>query len=142
MAPEEKEVLAATLRFYAGIEEIVSGKGPATMLQAWHHTPRVTSAHPTGNWAVGWEEVGATWNEFAAFGKEGNGGSQIRDVSVYVYGDFAYTTSTFVASPSWGGAKLSCTNILNRVDGVWKVIHHHADRAPSMDSAIEKIVAG
>jgi ketosteroid isomerase-like protein len=142
MTPEEKEVHAATLRFYQAIEDMVCGKGAAAMRDAWHHTPRVTSSHPTGEWAVGWEEVSATWDVFAEFGKGGKGGTKVRDVRVYLYGDIAYTTSIFVAAPDWGGAKLNCTNILHRVNGVWKVIHHHPDKAPSMIASLEKKAEG
>lgn len=140
MTPDETEVLAATKRFYDAIERMVAGEGAAPMREAWHHTPLVTSAHPTGEWARGWEEVSATWDIFATFGKPGNGGTEIRDIKVYVYGDIAYTTSVFVAAPSWGGAKLNCTNILHRVNGVWKVIHHHPDRAPSMEASMSKML--
>jgi ketosteroid isomerase-like protein len=140
MTSEENEVLAATLRFYRAIEDIVDGRGVGAMKEAWHHGPRVTSSHPTGEWANGWDEVSATWDVFASFGKKGNGGTQIRDIKVYLFGDVAYTTSVFIASPTWGGAKLNCTNVLQRIDGVWKVIHHHPDRAPSMEASMEKMV--
>jgi ketosteroid isomerase-like protein len=140
MTAEENEVLAATLRFYQAIEDIVDGRGVGAMREAWYHTPRVTSAHPTGEWITGWDEVSATWDVFASFGKKGNGGTQIRDIRVHVFGDIAYTTSVFTASPKWGGAKLNCTNVLQRIDGVWKIIHHHPDRAPSMEASMEKMV--
>jgi ketosteroid isomerase-like protein len=140
MTSEEQEVLAATRRFYEAIEHMVEGKGAGPMRDAWHHTSRVTSAHPTGEWVTGWDEVSATWDIFASFGKAGNGGTQVRDIRVQVYGDIAYTTSVFVASPAWGGAKLNCTNILHRVGGVWKIIHHHPDRAPSMEASLDRMV--
>jgi ketosteroid isomerase-like protein len=143
MTPEEQEVEAATRRFYEGIEQMARGKGTQAIKDAWHHAPRVTSSHPTGEWAIGWDEVGATWDVFASFGKEGDpGGTHVRDIKVYLYGDIAYTTSVFVAAPTWGGAKMNCTNILRRVDGVWKIIHHHPDRAPSMGTAMEKMATG
>jgi ketosteroid isomerase-like protein len=141
MSPDEKEVLEATLRFYAAIEDLVDGRGAGTMRDTWHHTSRVTSAHPLGDWTVGWDQVAATWDVFASFGKKGNGGTQIRDVKVYLYGDVAYTTSVFVASAAFGGAQLNCTNVLHRVDGVWKIIHHHPDKAPSMEKSLEKMAS-
>jgi len=33
------------------------------------------------------------------------------------------------------GETLACTNVLHRMDGVWKVIHHHADKSPKMGEA-------
>jgi ketosteroid isomerase-like protein len=142
MTQDENDVLAATKRFYQAIEMIVDGGGADAMREAWHHLPNVTSSHPTGDWANGWEEVAATWEVFASFGKKGNGGTQIRDIKVFVFGDVAYTTSVFVASPPFGGAKLNCTNVLQRIGGVWKVIHHHPDKAPSMEASMEGMVQG
>ena len=102
MTVDESEVRAATVRFYDALEAMVSGKGLGPMQEAWHHTERVTTGHPSGDWARGWDEVLATWQVFAAFGREGRGGSRIRDLSVHVYGDVAYATCSFVASPAFG----------------------------------------
>ena len=60
-------------------------------------------------------------------------------LTAHVYGDVAYTTCRFVASPAFGGDTLSCTNVLHRVDGVWKIVHHHADKSPKMGAALEAI---
>lgn len=141
MTNEDEAVHAATLRFYAAIEDIVSGRGPASMKDAWHHTDRVTGGHPSGDWAQGWDEVLATWEVFASFGRTDRGGSSVRSAKVHVYGDMAYATALFVASPAWGGETLACTNVLEKRDGVWKIIHHHADKSPAMGKALEKIIA-
>jgi len=139
MTPEEEEVRAATMRFYAAIEDMITGKGLQPMRAAWHQTPRVTSGHPAGEWAYGWDEVAASWEVFASFGAAENSGSGVRDLRVNLYGDIAYTTGIFVASPKFGSASLSVTNILHRVDGVWKIIHHHADKAPVIAAELEKM---
>jgi ketosteroid isomerase-like protein len=118
---------------------LVSGKGIELMKQACHHTDRVTGGHPSGEWAQGWDEVLATWTVFGGFGHPQRGGSRIRDLRVYVYGDIAYTTCIFIASPAFGADALACTNVIHRVDGEWKVIHHHADKSPKMGAALEKI---
>ena len=142
MNPDEAEVRAAAERFYDALEAMVSGKGLEPMKDAWHHNDRVTSGHPSGEWARGWDEVLATWTVFAPFGRADRGGSKIRDLGVQVYGDFAYTTCNFVASPAFGSDTLACTNVLQRIDGVWKIIHHHADKSPAMGAALEKIAQG
>jgi hypothetical protein len=136
----EDEVRAAAERFYAAIEAMVSGKGLEPMREAWHHTSRVTGGHPSGDWAQGWDEIYATWEVFSSFGHPTRGGSKIRDLKVHLYGDdVAYTTCIFIASPAFGGESLACTNVLHRQNGVWKVVHHHADKSPKMASALEKI---
>lgn len=139
MATDEEAVTAAAMKFYDAIEQLISGKGAEAMRDAWHHTPKVTGGHPSGEWSQGWDEVWATWELFAGFGRQDGGGSKIVSMKAHVYGDIAYTTSLFKASPKWGGDTLSCTNVLQRIDGVWKVIHHHADKSPAMAAALEKI---
>jgi len=141
MTNEDEAVKSATLRFYAAIEDMVSGNGLASMKDAWHHTNRVTGGHPSGDWAQGWDEVWATWEVFASFGRPDRGGSSVRSAKVHVYGDTAYATVLFVASPAWGGETLACTNVLQKADGAWKVIHHHADKSPAMARALERILA-
>ena len=138
MTHDQEEVLAATRRFYDAIEDMVSGRGLEALEAAWHHTNRVTGGHPSGEWAEGWEEVLATWKVFAVFGRADRGGSKIRSLRAYVYGEVAYTTCLFVASPGFGGETLACTNVLHRADGVWKIVHHHADKSPAMGAALER----
>jgi ketosteroid isomerase-like protein len=142
MTNDEKEVHAATIRFYDAIETMCSGNGTEAMRDAWHHTPRVTGSHPSGDWSQGWEEIWTTWEVFAGLGRASLKGSQLHGLKVHVYGDVAYTTSTFTASPGLGGDAIACTNVLHRQDGVWKIIHHHADKSPAMGAALEKLAFG
>ena len=139
MTHDEELVIASARRFYDAIESMISGQGLEAMRAAWHQTNRVTGGHPSGEWAEGWDEVWATWEVFASFGRADRGGSKIRNLKAYVYGDVAYTTCVFTASPAFGGETLACTNVLHRVDGVWKIVHHHADKAPGMGLALERI---
>ena len=139
---EEVRVEAAVRRFYDAIESMIRGEGLEAMRNAWHHTDRVTSGHPSGDWAHGWDEVWATWEVFAGFGREDRGGSRIHGLTAHIYGDVAYTTCTFVASPAFGGDAIACTNVLHRADGEWKLVHHHADKSPTMGAALEKIATG
>jgi ketosteroid isomerase-like protein len=136
---DEELVRAAVVRFYDAIEALIRGRGTAAMKEAWHHTPRVTASHPMGDWSYGWDEILASWDVVAALGAEENGGSSIRDLRVHLYGDVAYTTCVFVASPRFGGASLSCTNVLHRAGDGWKLVHHHADKSPKIEHALETI---
>jgi ketosteroid isomerase-like protein len=137
----EQEVEAAVRRFYDAIETMVSGGGVEALSEAWHHTDRVTARHPIDEWAVGWDEVWETWKSLLPFGRADRGGGQVMGLRTYVYGDIAYATVSFRAAPRWGGEKLMCTNVLLRKDGVWKIIHHHADPSPGMQAALERMVA-
>jgi ketosteroid isomerase-like protein len=134
---EEEAVLAAVRRFYRALEDLLTGKGIEAMREAWHHTPRVTSAHPLGDWSRGWEEVEATWSTFIQIGRPEMAGSEVTELHAFVYGDVAYTTCVFVTAPFAGKIKLNCTNVLHRADGAWKIVHHHADKSPGLETALE-----
>lgn len=142
MTADEQEVVNATVRFYDAIEQLISGKGLEPMRNAWHRTDRVTGGHPSGEWSQGWDEIWATWEVFAGFGHADRGGSSIRGLKAYVYGEVAYTTCLFKVSPAFGDDLLACTNVLHRVNGEWKIVHHHADKSPAMGAALERIASG
>lgn len=141
MRGEEDAVRMAATRFYDAIEAMVSGKGLEAMRDAWHHTDRVTSAHPIDDFTEGWEQVWATWKVFEPFGHPDRGGTSIKNLRVHLFGDVAYTTCMFYSAPAFGGERLACTNVLHKKDGVWKVVHHHADKAPKLAAALEKIAS-
>lgn len=141
MSSEHELVKAAVVRFYDAIEDMTSGRGLDAMSAAWHHTDQVTAGHPSGNWSEGWDEIWETWKIFATFGRPERSGSKIEALRVYVYGDFAYSTCLFTASPAFGGEVMPCTDILHRVAGEWKLIHHHADKSPGVAAAAERFAA-
>ncbi len=141
MNEAEQEVIAATRGFYDGIEAMVSGEGAEKIAAAWLHNERVTSRHPIDDWAVGWEQLWATWTFIATFGRPDRGGSQVIQILPYVYGEMAYAAVVFQASPAWGGERMLCTNVLVKSDGVWKVVHHHTDPSPGMQAALEKMLS-
>ena len=134
----EDEVCKAAMGMYDGIDDMASGRGLERLKAAWEHSDRVTAGHPSGEWSQGWAEIVVGFEIFASLGKPERGGSIVRGMKAHVYGDVAYTTCLFTATPAFGGETLACTNVLRRVDGVWKVIHHHADKAPAMGAAAEK----
>jgi hypothetical protein len=138
----EEEVCAAAMRFYDGIDEMVSGRGIDKIKEAWEHSDRVTGGHPNGEWSQGWAEIAVGFELFSALGRADRGGVKVRSMKAHVYGDVAYTTCLFTASPAFGGETLACTNVLRRVEGVWKIIHHHADKSPLMGAAAEKFARG
>lgn len=73
-------------------------------LRTFNHRP---PGHPSGEWSQGWDEIRATWEVFAGFGRHDRGGSQIRGLRAHVYGDVAYTTCLFIASSGFGGETLA-----------------------------------
>ncbi|MEW5847807.1 MAG: nuclear transport factor 2 family protein [Myxococcota bacterium] len=135
------EVKAAALRFYEALGLLMAGNLDP-MRRVWDHGAEVSSGHPIGEWAHGWDEVLATWEELAALSRQNTAAAPqgappvmgIRIERVFVLGDVAYTTGVFESENNVNGKtvrmSLNCTNIFRRRDGGWKLIHHHADKAP------------
>lgn len=140
MPSEEEAVRAATMKLYAAIEDMAAGRGLARMSDAWHHIDEASTGHPIDNWALGWESVWTTWQAVAVFGRADRGGGQVLDMHVFVNGDNAHALTTFKAAPSWGGGVMACTNVLRKIDGQWKIVHHHADKSPEMAAALERMI--
>jgi len=142
----------AIYTFYDALEDLLRGRGTERMRESWHHEEYVTTGHPFGHWARGWAEVWATWQETAeVFGlyrghdKRTDRLGAIHDLHVVVAGDAAYGTGVFKATYFMSDGELplrvNCTNVAQRLNGVWKMVHHHADQAPpALQEAIGKMV--
>jgi hypothetical protein len=138
----EQEVCGVAARFYEGLDDMATGRGLDKIRDTWEHGANVTGGHPSGEWSQGWDEIVVGFEIFASMGRPEHGGSGVRGLKAHVYGDVAYTTCVFIVSPTFGGESLACTNVLRRVDGAWKIIHHHADKAPALAAAAEKLARG
>jgi hypothetical protein len=140
MGSAEDEAAKAIHRFYDALDMTLRGK-PEQMALAWHHVDYVTTVHPFGHWARGWTEVWATWQEIAAvFGiykgheQRSDRISGISDLKMGVLGDVGHGASVFESKLLLEEGPLilrvNCTNVVHRIGGEWKVVHHHPDQAP------------
>jgi len=148
----EDEVSRVIHEFYDALEDLLRSRGMGSMIEIWHHTDYVTTSHPFGSWARGWTEVKVNWEESAAAfasykGHESRSDriGSIHDLRLVVLGDTAYGTgiyrSKLYMTDGELNLRLNCTNIAQRIDGVWKIIHHHADQAqPDWQEAIGRMV--
>lgn len=137
---EEAAIRAASARFYEALNRLIHGD-PSTMVEAWHHSEQATTVHPMGTWVHGWEQIWASWQELAQ--AQLGGSVQPLDLKVFIYGDFAYTTGIEDVVIAVGGRELrwqaNVTNAFQRRDGVWKMVHHHSDKSPNAERAIEEL---
>ena len=152
MQAAEREVVQVFEAFYDALDDLLQAKGIQKMADIWHHVPEAATSHPFGGWARGWEEVWTNWQEGAAVfvpyeGHAGRGQpiGGIHDLKVTVSGDIAIATSIYTSklfmSDGEIDLRLNCTNIARRIDGVWKIIHHHADQAqPDWQARIGRMV--
>jgi ketosteroid isomerase-like protein len=141
MSSAEEAAAKVLYAFYDALDDLLQARGIQKMSDIWHHAAHVSTVHPFGGWARGWDEVWATWQEGAAVfacyrghatRNEPIGG--IHDLKVSVCGDVAIGTSLYQSKLYMSDGpidlKVNCTDIAERTNGVWKIIHHHADQAP------------
>ena len=125
----EDEIRQASEQFYAALNRALDGdSGP--MEGIWSHGSDLSAMHPFGGRMVGWEEVGASWEQAAqAF----SGGQVALDemVVVPISEDAAYTLGTEHGEARIGdetvGIDWRVTNIYRREADGWKIVHHHTD---------------
>lgn len=141
MASAEEDATRVFHELYEALDDLLRGSGTQKMGELWHHGDYVTSSHPFGDWARGWAEVWATWEEAGAVWSVYQGHADrtdriggIHGLRVAVRGDTAYGTSVYRSKLYMSEGplelKVNCTDVVHRIDGVWKVVHHHADQAP------------
>src|SRR5215203_1484364 len=92
----------------------------------------VTVANPFGPPAHGWSDVSATLDRAAKVYRNGEIVG-FENVSTVITSDLAYTVEVESYRARVGGAEqlvsvsLRVTTIFRREDGIWKVVHRHAD---------------
>lgn len=134
MSDAENEVRAATAAFYAALNSVVNGDA-APMHDVWSHGGDVSASHPMGAWSLGWDEIAITWEEFSHFFVSGT--IELEGLVVHVAGDFAYSfgvENVHLVLPT-GSVRFrsNVTNIFRRDTVGWRLVHHHADKAPKLE---------
>jgi ketosteroid isomerase-like protein len=137
MAAEE-EVRQASEQFYAALNRTLDGDS-SQMEQVWSHGSDVSAIHPFGGRMLGWEEVGASWEQAA----QAFSGGQValnEMVVVPISEDAAYTLGTEHGQASIGeqtvGIDWRVTNIYRREADGWKIVHHHTDFSSEVAQAL------
>jgi ketosteroid isomerase-like protein len=118
-------------RYQLGLGDFLKGN-PEPVKELFSHREDVTLANPLGPPAHGWDEVGATIEHAASQFRDGRlVGVEI--VEKRVTPEFAYTLWLEHAEGKVGGREdvapstLRVTMIYRTEEGVWKVVHRHAD---------------
>jgi ketosteroid isomerase-like protein len=100
--------------------------------QLYSHRDDVTLANPFGPPARGWNEVSSRADAAAQNYRDGEVVG-FENVSAVVGADLAYLVEIERYRARVGGAKemtavsLRVTTVFRREDGIWKVVHRHAD---------------
>jgi len=136
----EDEVRNASNQFYAALNKMVNGSSQS-LSDIWSHGPSVTTMHPIGGREIGWKDVWATWDQTAQVASDGQ--VRLEDQFIRVVGDMAYEIGMENAGFSIAGQKVTdkvrVTNIYQKEDGTWKIVHHHSDLSPVMVEILHKL---
>ena len=132
-------------QYHLALGEFVKGN-PEPVKMLFSHREDVTLANPLGPPVRGWEQVAAAGERAASQVREGEiGGFEV--VAKYVTPELAYIVEIERNKAKVGGRQdvapfaLRVTTIFRPEDGVWKVVHRHADpitTAQPIESVIQK----
>lgn len=132
----EQGVRKAAERFYAALNRMFTGDaGP--LLAAWSHGRDVTDLGPLGNHSVGWKEVR---QEFEREAKMKMGGKVTpRIIMIRAGRDLGYLVCVEHGENLSAGGKpvsidIRSTSVFRLEGGEWKMVHHHTDLAPKLES--------
>ena len=102
-------------------------------IKKWYsHRQEVTLANPIGLTARGWEQVAATLERAASQLRDGEL-LEVENLAKYVTPELAYVVRVERSKSKVGGQEavtpvsLRATMIMRPEDGVWRIVHRHAD---------------
>jgi ketosteroid isomerase-like protein len=136
----EDEVRQASDQFYAALNHLVNGDA-GLMTEIWSHSPDATVLHPIAGVTVGWEQVRASWEQFAQLC---SGGQVVaRDTLIRASGDQAYEVGTESVEVTIAGQTISfqprVTHIYRQEAAGWKIIHQHTDVEPQLQAILNRL---
>lgn len=133
MTQEEEEVAQVNLEFYRAFESLDIKE----MEKVWLKESHIGCVHP--DWALlkGWEDVVISWRKIFENTQEMR--FHLTDITIHVRGSLAWLTlyeniTSQVEGKSVKGVILT-TNIFEKQQGKWWIIHHHGAQtmAPPAD---------
>ena len=137
--PDETAIAAANLAFYRALE----ARSLAGMDQVWLRGDSASCVHPGWHRLEGWEEIRRSWENIFANSRPWT--VSCEDIRIGVAGEVAWVTcveviTPFAAEEAEDSARMQATNVFGRVDGEWRLIHHHASASPTDSTGGEEPV--
>jgi ketosteroid isomerase-like protein len=129
--PSEEDLDQVIERFQRALNEFLKGN-PEPNKEMFSHQQDVSLANPFGPPARGWEQVAATMERAASNLRDGEIVA-FENIAKYVTPELAYTVWLERQQAKVSGREdvtpfaLRVTMIYRPEDGVWKVVHRHAD---------------
>ncbi len=118
-----EEVTLANEAFYRAFESL----DIAEMDKVWAHQEYVTCIHPGWSMRVGWPMVRDSW--VVIFNNVFSMGFSLTELQIQVAGDVAWVICTENITTRHAEttqtSRVVATNLYERMDEGWKIIHHH-----------------
>lgn len=138
----EDEVRKASQQFYAGLNSMANGHADS-MTDVWSHSNSVSAMHPIGGRQLGWDSVKDSFNKVGQLATDGR--IQLKDQLIRVVGDMACEIGVEQGQFKLNGEQVSfnhrVTNVYQRENKGWKIIHHHTDLSPAMLDVLSRLPA-
>jgi|GEM_PF-139565 len=127
------DVRKASRKFYEALSGMCEGHA-GTMADVWTHGDRATAFHPIGSNAFGSNDILKSFDEVAKMSSGGH--VHIKDQHIHVVGDLAYEVGQEEGEGTFNGRTMKfsqrVTNIYERENGEWKMVHHHSDPSTNL----------
>ena len=118
-----EEVTRANEAFYEAFESL----DIANMDQVWAKQEYVTCIHPGWTLRLGWPAVRDSW--VLIFNNTFSMAFDLTEIQIQVAGDLAWVICTENITSRQGDvtqeSRVLATNLFERLDGRWLMIHHH-----------------
>jgi ketosteroid isomerase-like protein len=138
----EDEVREASKKFYAGLNSMANGNS-APLADVWAHGTEVTTMHPIGGREDGWTAVRRSFEGVAKLASKGK--IELKEQVIRAVGGLAYEVGIEKGQFTLAGEQVTIehrvTNIYEKQDGIWKIVHHHTDISPAMIDVLKKLQA-
>jgi ketosteroid isomerase-like protein len=140
---DEAGLRAAHDQFFTALNAMFTGD-LVPMNAIWSHQGDVTNLGPFGGRLEGWEAVGAQFRKEAAMQWGDAGRVVYRDLIVMAGKDLGYTICVEQGeNMSVDGRPVvvnhRATKVFRIEDGGWRLVHHHTDLAPQLQTAGEVV---
>lgn len=136
LADETQAVEQASTKFYEGLNALFTGDSQPIQ-DVWSHADDVTCLGPAGGILVGWDAIRAQWEHQSALKLGGK--IEPADLHIVVGNDLAiaqcYERGENVDAQGQPiQVSIRATNVFRKENGQWKLISHHTDLLPFLES--------
>jgi ketosteroid isomerase-like protein len=129
---ESDDVRRTNDSFYRAFESLDAGR----MEKVWLHSARVQCTHPGWRRLVGYAAVMESWRRI--FENTFKMSFDLTAVEISVAGDVAWVVCTEnITSHTYDGisrSQVEATNVFERHDGTWRMVHHHGSPVATLGS--------